>query len=61
MALGGLKLKSLESCHIALTGADCNATVTREGWGVDLPVPVNEVTMLEQGDELTLGLSRQHL
>eukprot|EP00656_Telonema_subtile_P030657 TRINITY_DN33639_c0_g1_i1.p1 TRINITY_DN33639_c0_g1~~TRINITY_DN33639_c0_g1_i1.p1 ORF type:complete len:730 (+),score=149.61 TRINITY_DN33639_c0_g1_i1:50-2239(+) len=55
VALGGLKFRMLRPCAISLTGADCAAKVSRAGCGGSVPLPVNQVAKLLEGDELTLG------
>jgi len=47
VTLGGLKLRCLEPCHVALTGADCGAKVKRLGRTAKIDVRVNEVQLLQ--------------
>ena len=60
VALGGLKIKCLSRCALALTGADCGAKLKRQLSTQDAPFPinVNEVIMVQAGDELELGYAK---
>lgn len=55
VTLGGLKLRCLNPCDIALTGADCGAQVARDGRASPIQLRVNEVVQFRRGDVLTLG------
>jgi len=57
IAMGGLKLRCAESCAVALTGADCGATMRRPGVESLIKVPINQVVQLREEDELTLGFA----
>ena len=57
IAMGGLKVKCVGACSVALTGADCRAAVTRnmlQGAPPEVVSP-NEIIMLQPGDELKMG------
>ncbi len=55
VTLGGLKLRCLEPCDIALTGADCGAKIVRVGRASPIQLHVNEVVQFQRGDVLSLG------
>eukprot|EP00854_Cymbomonas_tetramitiformis_P002318 gene2318-3042_t len=56
--LGGLKLRCDEPCAIALTGADCGASLKHAAQGSQTKLRVNEVVHLQRGDELELGFAK---
>jgi len=57
VTLGGMKVRLLNSCAVALTGADCGAQLKRIGEST-VPLPVNQVVLLQPGDELELGFAK---
>lgn len=61
VAMGGLTLRSVTSspCAVALTGADCGATLRRSTSSVVESVAVNEVVRMERGDLLELGFATE--
>jgi biotin-dependent carboxylase-like uncharacterized protein len=56
--LGGMKVRLLCSCAIALTGADCGTKLKRVGESTSVTLRVNEVVLLQPGDELELGFAK---
>jgi allophanate hydrolase subunit 2 len=54
VAMGGLKLRCVEACSIALTGADCQAKLSREGHDAPLDLRVNESVQLYPDDVVEL-------
>lgn len=56
--LGGMKVRLLSSCAVALTGADCGAKLKRMGESTLGSLKVNEVVLLQPGDELELGFAK---
>ena len=56
--MGGLKMRCLAPCAIALCGADCAAKLKRKGLPKKMDVRVNEVTLLQAEDELELGFAK---
>ena len=58
VALGGLKIRSVQTCGIALTGADCKAKIQRVDQDSPINVSVNEVVVLQPDDILELGYAK---
>lgn len=58
VTMGGMKVRCLDSCAIALTGADCGATVKQPGSKETRALPVNEVVQLQKDDELKLDYAK---
>ena len=58
VSLGGLKLRAHQPCAIALTGADCGASLARAGEDAALSLSTNEVVLLRTDDELSLGYAK---
>lgn len=55
VTMGGLKVKALGSCAIALTGAETGAKLHRSGRDAPIDLHVNKVVLLELDDEVELG------
>jgi KipI family sensor histidine kinase inhibitor len=59
--LGGMKLRCIDACAIALTGADCSATLKRSMQAQKVEksqICVNEVVFLQRDDELELSFAK---
>lgn len=59
VAMGGLQLRCVDECAIALTGADCNATITRPLADGPVALRTNEVVVLRPDDEVKLGYAAE--
>jgi len=57
VTMGGLKMRCIEPCAIALTGADCVAKLKRLGRNSKLSLRINEVVLLQSDDEIELGFA----
>jgi allophanate hydrolase subunit 2 len=55
VAMGGVRFRCVQACSIALTGADCQAVLTREGLDAPLHLKVNESMTLKEKDVVELG------
>eukprot|EP00928_Gymnodinium_smaydae_P018066 TRINITY_DN16878_c1_g3_i2.p1 TRINITY_DN16878_c1_g3~~TRINITY_DN16878_c1_g3_i2.p1 ORF type:complete len:604 (+),score=76.29 TRINITY_DN16878_c1_g3_i2:51-1814(+) len=58
VTMGGLKIRCAEPTAIALTGADCKATLQRPGCDAPKKLKVNEVIELKQNDVVELGYAK---
>lgn len=59
VTMGGLKIRCVEPCAVALTGADCGAKLSQPGKGAaKRSVRVNQVVALHRDDEVELGFAK---
>jgi len=58
VTLGMAKLRCLEACSIALTGADCGAKLKRPGQAKGVALTINQVVPLRKDDVVELGLAQ---